>query len=153
MPIFCFDWILIMPKFNFWVQIHAVEWYVLNCECQPFWAFGKAIGGGQSFGQNYLWWSEGQSSTISICLCFAFVGYQNKIFNEKFTNYDRKIAPALLLDIPQDSVIVSEEIFGPLLPIITICMRIFSSIFFFGHYLCLLILNNATEWIVNDCFL
>ncbi|KAH1057470.1 hypothetical protein J1N35_035535 [Gossypium stocksii] len=31
-----------------------------------------------------------------------------------------KIAPTILLDVPQDSLIMSEEIFGPLLPIITI---------------------------------
>ncbi|XP_017646140.1 aldehyde dehydrogenase family 3 member H1 isoform X1 [Gossypium arboreum] len=31
-----------------------------------------------------------------------------------------KIAPTILLDVPQDSLIMNEEIFGPLLPIITI---------------------------------
>ncbi|XP_016682921.2 aldehyde dehydrogenase family 3 member H1 isoform X1 [Gossypium hirsutum] len=31
-----------------------------------------------------------------------------------------KIAPTVLLDVPQDSLIMNEEIFGPLLPIITI---------------------------------
>ncbi|KAL2892937.1 Aldehyde dehydrogenase family 3 member H1 [Bienertia sinuspersici] len=31
-----------------------------------------------------------------------------------------KIAPTLLLDVPQDSLIMNEEIFGPLLPIITV---------------------------------
>ncbi|GFP89821.1 aldehyde dehydrogenase [Phtheirospermum japonicum] len=31
-----------------------------------------------------------------------------------------KIAPAVLLDVPQDSLIMNEEIFGPLLPIITV---------------------------------
>lgn len=31
-----------------------------------------------------------------------------------------KIAPTLLLDVPEDSLIMNEEIFGPLLPIITV---------------------------------
>ncbi|CAA6660428.1 unnamed protein product [Spirodela intermedia] len=31
-----------------------------------------------------------------------------------------KISPTLLLDVPQDSLIMTEEIFGPLLPIITV---------------------------------
>lgn len=31
-----------------------------------------------------------------------------------------KIAPTLLLDVPQDSLIMNEEVFGPLLPIITV---------------------------------
>ncbi|GAV71951.1 Aldedh domain-containing protein [Cephalotus follicularis] len=31
-----------------------------------------------------------------------------------------RIAPTLLLDVPQDSLIMNEEIFGPLLPIITV---------------------------------
>lgn len=33
---------------------------------------------------------------------------------------DLKIAPTLLLDVPEDSLIMNEEIFGPLLPIITV---------------------------------
>lgn len=33
---------------------------------------------------------------------------------------DLKFAPTILLDVPQDSLIMSEEIFGPLLPIITV---------------------------------
>jgi aldehyde dehydrogenase (NAD+) len=32
----------------------------------------------------------------------------------------RKIAPTLLLDVPQDSAIMTGEIFGPLLPIVTV---------------------------------
>lgn len=32
----------------------------------------------------------------------------------------RKIAPTVVLDPPQDSPIMNEEIFGPLLPIITV---------------------------------
>lgn len=32
----------------------------------------------------------------------------------------RKIAPTILLDVPRDSVIMNEEIFGPLLPIVTV---------------------------------
>lgn len=32
----------------------------------------------------------------------------------------RRIAPTLLLDVPLDSAIMKEEIFGPLLPIITV---------------------------------
>lgn len=31
-----------------------------------------------------------------------------------------KIAPTVILDAPKDSVIMNEEIFGPLLPIITV---------------------------------
>lgn len=33
---------------------------------------------------------------------------------------DLKIAPTILLDVPRDSLIMNEEIFGPLLPIITV---------------------------------
>ncbi|GMN45563.1 hypothetical protein TIFTF001_014760 [Ficus carica] len=33
---------------------------------------------------------------------------------------DLKFAPTILLDVPRDSLIMSEEIFGPLLPIITV---------------------------------
>ncbi|XP_062101445.1 aldehyde dehydrogenase family 3 member H1 isoform X1 [Humulus lupulus] len=33
---------------------------------------------------------------------------------------DLRIAPTILLDVPRDSLIMSEEIFGPLLPIITV---------------------------------
>lgn len=42
-------------------------------------------------------------------------------FNKKLTkaNY-RRIAPTILLDVPRDSLIMSDEIFGPLLPIITV---------------------------------
>lgn len=32
----------------------------------------------------------------------------------------RKMAPTILLDVPQDSAIMNEEIFGPLLPIVTV---------------------------------
>lgn len=32
----------------------------------------------------------------------------------------RRIAPTLLLDVPLDSAMMKEEIFGPLLPIITV---------------------------------
>ncbi|KAK4840571.1 hypothetical protein QYF36_012659 [Acer negundo] len=32
----------------------------------------------------------------------------------------RKIAPTILLDVPEDSLIMKEEIFGPLLPIVTV---------------------------------
>ncbi|GFP84314.1 aldehyde dehydrogenase [Phtheirospermum japonicum] len=43
-----------------------------------------------------------------------------------------KIAPTVLLDVPEDSVIMNEEIFGPLLPIITVnkiedCIRLINS--------------------------
>ncbi|XAR62818.1 Aldehyde dehydrogenase (NAD(P)(+)) [Bertholletia excelsa] len=33
---------------------------------------------------------------------------------------DLKIAPTILLDVPEDSLIMNEEIFGPLLPVITV---------------------------------
>ncbi|GAB2239090.1 hypothetical protein Droror1_Dr00025003 [Drosera rotundifolia] len=33
---------------------------------------------------------------------------------------DLKIAPTILLDVPEDSLLMTEEIFGPLLPIVTI---------------------------------
>lgn len=32
----------------------------------------------------------------------------------------RQIAPTILLDVPRDSLIMKEEIFGPLLPILTV---------------------------------
>lgn len=38
------------------------------------------------------------------------------------SNY-RRIAPTIVLDAPQDSLIMSEEIFGPLLPIITVTIK------------------------------
>ena len=36
-----------------------------------------------------------------------------------FPSYS-KIAPTVILDAPEDSLIMNEEIFGPLLPIITV---------------------------------
>lgn len=39
----------------------------------------------------------------------------------------RKIAPTILLDVPQDSQIMKEEIFGPLLPILTVRTETFFS--------------------------
>lgn len=32
----------------------------------------------------------------------------------------RRIAPTVLLDVPEDSLIMQEEIFGPLLPVLTV---------------------------------
>lgn len=32
----------------------------------------------------------------------------------------RKIAPTILLDVPKDSLIMNDEIFGPVLPIVTV---------------------------------
>lgn len=32
----------------------------------------------------------------------------------------RKIAPTILLDVPDDSTVMQEEIFGPILPILTV---------------------------------
>lgn len=34
--------------------------------------------------------------------------------------YGRKIAPTILLDVPEDAQIMQEEIFGPLMPILTV---------------------------------
>lgn len=39
----------------------------------------------------------------------------------------RRIAPTILLDVPQDSLIMSEEIFGPLLPILTVSAELLYS--------------------------
>ncbi|KAJ0025348.1 hypothetical protein Pint_08146 [Pistacia integerrima] len=53
-----------------------------------------------------------------------------------------RIAPTILLDVPQDSLIMSEEIFGPLLPILTVSIELLysSALFFFND---LLFLRNA----------
>lgn len=43
--------------------------------------------------------------------------------------YGRTFAPTILLDVPEDSLIMNEEIFGPLLPIIMVkpnCNHFFS---------------------------
>lgn len=42
------------------------------------------------------------------------------IFYGRFIIHCRKIAPTILLDVPEDSLIMEEEIFGPLLPILTV---------------------------------
>ncbi|KAL6906176.1 hypothetical protein ACP4OV_003777 [Aristida adscensionis] len=42
------------------------------------------------------------------------------VFGGQSDEHELKIAPTLLLDVPLDSAIMKEEIFGPLLPIITV---------------------------------
>lgn len=42
------------------------------------------------------------------------------VYGGQFDKSQLKIAPTLLLDVPQDSLIMSEEIFGPLLPVVTV---------------------------------
>jgi aldehyde dehydrogenase (NAD+) len=49
--------------------------------------------------------------------CFSTLIDQLVYFRLPFI---RKIAPTLLLDVPQDCLIMKEEIFGPLFPIITV---------------------------------
>lgn len=50
-----------------------------------------------------------------------FIKMKSKLFNLNITIYPcRKIAPTLLLDVPHDSSIMKEEIFGPFLPIVTV---------------------------------
>jgi hypothetical protein len=49
------------------------------------------------------------------------------IYNNTITSilplYCRKIAPTILLDVPEDAMVMQEEIFGPILPIITVSTR------------------------------
>lgn len=45
----------------------------------------------------------------------------------------RRIAPTILLDVPQDSLIMQEEIFGPLLPIVTVGTKTSVSKFFLNE--------------------
>lgn len=47
----------------------------------------------------------------------------------------RKIAPTLLLDVPHDSLIMDEEIFGPLLPIITVRGPVYLAILYTSMFL------------------
>ncbi|KAA8547044.1 hypothetical protein F0562_003472 [Nyssa sinensis] len=46
--------------------------------------------------------------------------FQKIVVGGQIDQNQLKIAPAILLDIPEDSQIMEEEIFGPLLPIITV---------------------------------
>lgn len=48
------------------------------------------------------------------------------IFND---NFDRFIEPTILLDPPLDAEIMTEEIFGPILPIITVTNNILNSLY------------------------
>lgn len=47
-------------------------------------------------------------------ICFSLT---NLFFNV------RRIAPTILLGVPQNSLIMKEEIFGPLLPILTVSIK------------------------------
>lgn len=64
--------------------------------------------------------------------CMFWFNYLSCIIRNRFYKsfnlnlFDRYIEPTILLDPPLDSEIMNEEIFGPILPIITV--RIFSTI-------------------------
>lgn len=65
-------------------------------------------------------------------------------------NKCRNIAPTILLDVPQESLIMNEEIFGPLLPIITV-----SLIEIFGYALFLFLWMRTSSHVLildNDFF-
>lgn len=47
--------------------------------------------------------------------------------------YRRRIAPTILLDVSWDSLIMNEEIFGPLLPIVTVGTKNSVSVIFFSQ--------------------
>lgn len=59
---------------------------------------------------------------LPLFILFILECYLTRTFS--FTDYCiyycRKIAPTILLDVPDDSTIMKEEIFGPLLPIVTV---------------------------------
>lgn len=65
-----------------------------------------------------------------MCVCLflvrfigiASVGYVQQAFIMLmlFSLNSRRISPTILLDVPRDSMIMNEEIFGPLLPILTV---------------------------------
>ncbi|KAK7282716.1 hypothetical protein RIF29_11705 [Crotalaria pallida] len=58
-----------------------------------------------------------------------------------------RIAPTILLDVPRDSLIMSEEIFGPLLPILTVGFEIICLFAFKVNKLeeCVDIINSGTK--------
>ncbi|XP_050876299.1 betaine aldehyde dehydrogenase, chloroplastic [Lathyrus oleraceus] len=73
-----------------------------------------------------------------------------------------RIAPTILLDVPQDSLIMSEEIFGPLLPIVTVrikahkkelilCHLVQISSVFFGYFLQFGSARAVNRRYISDC--
>lgn len=69
---------------------------------------------------------------------------------QESSNCCRKIAPTILLDAPEDSLIMNEEIFGPLLPIVTVKFWQAKWNVFLLFYLFKL-LNKKWEKFIADC--
>lgn len=82
---------------------------------------GKIVHGGERDKAN-LW--------VAVCIFLLFHWYSFAKCNGHFillmllSSNHRKIAPTILLDVPRDSLIMNEEIFGPLLPIFTVGTKI-----------------------------